>query len=196
VGDQWTGIEERRQQMQDGSRRLMILGVIVAGAFFAGAHFFGKPRDEPVPVGALEAEIVPVPVIEVPQVIEPTRPTNRPPASAPGRQTYVGVYECTVNGQRVVSDQPCGPDAQARTLVVDQPDPVEAARLRRETGVAGQGTAASTRNAVNGGDTYCLYVRSRVTGEEKAHTCRWFKSFQSCAEAAARIDGRCGLPRQ
>jgi hypothetical protein len=74
VGDQWTGIEERRQQMQDGSRRLMILGVIVAGAFFAGAHFFGKPRDEPVPVGALEAEIVPVPVIEVPQVIEPTRP--------------------------------------------------------------------------------------------------------------------------
>ena len=196
MGDQWSEIDERRQQMQVGSRRLLILGAIVAGAFFAGTYFFGKPREEPAPVRALEAAIVPGPVIEAPQVIEPTRPTYRAPAGAPGRQTYVGVYECMVNGQRVVSDKPCGPDAQARTLVVDQPDPVEAARLRRETGVAGQGTAASTRKAANGGDTYCIYVRSRVTGETKAHTCRWFSLFQSCAEAAARIDGRCGLPRQ
>ena len=195
MGDQWTEIEDRRRQMQDGSRRLLILGAVVGGAFFAGAHFFGKPKEEPAPVGALEATIVPAPVNEVPQVIEATRPTYRAPASAPGRQTYVGVYECTVNGQRVVSDQPCGPDAQARTLVVDQPDPVEAARLRRETAVVGQGTATSTRNTANGGDTYCIYVRSRVTGETKAHTCRWFKSLQSCSEAAARIDGRCGLPR-
>jgi hypothetical protein len=43
------------------------------------------------------------------------------------------VYECEVNGQRVVSDRPCAPDAQARTLVIDQPDPREVARQRQMT---------------------------------------------------------------
>ena len=146
MGGQWSEIEERRQQIQDGSRRLLILGAIVAGAFFAGTHFFGKPGKEPAPVGALEAEIVPGPVIEVPQVIEATRPTYRAPASAPGRQAYIGVYECTMNGQRVVSDQPCGPDAQARTLVVDQPDPVEATRQRQRTWAAQQRAASGSES--------------------------------------------------
>jgi hypothetical protein len=174
VGDQWSEIEERRQQIQDGSRRLLILGAVVAGAFFAGTHFFGKPREEPAPVGALEAMIVPVPAIEVPQVIEPTRPTNRAPASAPGRQTYVGVYECTVNGQRFVSDEPCGPDAQARTLVVDQPDPVEAARQRQQTRAAQQratssstsvpssGGVPSTRNTVSSDQAACESVERQI----------------------------------
>ncbi len=143
MGDQWSEIEERRQQIQDGSRRLLILGAIVAGAFFAGTHFLGKPIEETAPVGALEGMIVPRPVIEVPQIIEPNRPTYRAPASTPGRQTYVGVYECTVNGQRVVSDRPCGADAQGRTLVVDQPDPVEAARQRQQTWAAQQRAASS-----------------------------------------------------
>ena len=151
MGDQWSEIEEHRQQVQDGSRRLLILGVVVAGAFFAGTHFFGKPKEEPVPVGALEATIVPGPVIEVPQVVEPTRPKYPAPAGASGRQTYVGVYECMVNGQRVVSDQPCGPDAQARTLVVDQPDPVEAARQRQQTWAAQQRAASSSASAPRSG---------------------------------------------
>lgn len=151
MGGQWSEIEERRQQIQDGSRRLLILGAIVAAAFFAGTHFFSKQREDPTPVGALEAAIVPGPVIQVPQVIEPTRPTYRAPASAPDRQTYVGVYECMVNGQRVVSDQPCGPDAQARTLVVDQPDPADAARQRQQTWAAQQRAGSSNASALRSG---------------------------------------------
>ena len=163
MGGQWSEIEERRQQIQDGSRRLLILGAIVAGAFFAGTHFFGKPGKEPAPVGALEAEIVPGPVIEVPQVIEATRPTYRAPASAPGRQAYISVYECTMNGQRVVSDQPCGPDAQARTLVVDQPDPVEATRQRQRTWAAQQRAASGSESVsfFQGQERLLLGMRKR-----------------------------------
>lgn len=45
------------------------------------------------------------------------------------------------------------------------------------------------------GDTYCIYVRSRVTGEEKVHTCRYFNSLEACQKAAERIDGYCGAKR-
>jgi len=137
--DEWNEIEERREQVQDGSRRLFILGAVVAAAFFAGTHFFGKPKDEPVPARALEASIVQLPTIETPRVIESPRPTYRQPSADSGRQTYVGVYECIVNGHRVVSDRPCGVEAQPRTLVVDQPDPADVARQRQQTWAAQQG---------------------------------------------------------
>lgn len=55
-----------------------------------------------------------------------------------GRESYVGVYECTTSGQRVVSDKPCGGDAQARTLVIDQPDPREVVRQRQMTQSVGR----------------------------------------------------------
>lgn len=44
-------------------------------------------------------------------------------------------------------------------------------------------------------ETYCIYIKSRVTGEEKIHTCREFKSYAECEEAAKRVDGRCGPPK-
>jgi hypothetical protein len=44
----------------------------------------------------------------------------------------VGIYECVVDGHRIVSDRPCAADAKSRTLVVDQPDPHEVARLRQQ----------------------------------------------------------------
>ena len=196
MNNEWREIEDRRQQMQESSRRLFVLGAAVAITFLAAAHYFGSSKNEVASAPVPEAEAVQLPVVAAPEVERSPTATYRTQSTGAGRQTYVGVYECVVNGQRVVSDQPCGPDAKERTLVVDQPDPAEAARLRREAGVAGQSTAASTRNVADGGKTYCIYVRSRVTGETKAHTCRWFNSFQSCAEAAARIDGRCGLPKQ
>ena len=57
---------------------------------------------------------------------------SSPPSGDARRETYIGVYECVVRGQRVVSDRPCGASAQARTLIVDQPDPREATRLRQQ----------------------------------------------------------------
>jgi hypothetical protein len=44
-------------------------------------------------------------------------------------------------------------------------------------------------------ETYCIYIKSRVTGEEKVHTCREFKSYSECQEAAKRVDGYCGPPK-
>jgi len=142
--DEWSEIEERREQVQDGSRRLFILGAAVAVAFLAGTHFFGKSKDEPVSARALEASIIQQPTIEAPRVIESARPTYRQPSTSTGRQSYVGVYECMVNGQRLVSDRPCGPEAQARTLVVDQPDPADVARQRQQTWAAQQGASRSS----------------------------------------------------
>ena len=50
-----------------------------------------------------------------------------------------------MNGQRVVSDHPCGADAQARTLVVDQPDPRDVARQQQRTWAAQAGSSAAPR---------------------------------------------------
>jgi hypothetical protein len=44
-------------------------------------------------------------------------------------------------------------------------------------------------------ETYCIYIKSRVTGEVKVHTCREFKSLADCEQAAKRIGGRCGPPK-
>jgi hypothetical protein len=140
----WSEIEERREQVRDNSRRLFILGAVVTVAFFAGTHFFGKPKDEPIPTRALEASIIQQPTIEAPRVIESPRPTYRQPSADSGRQSYVGVFECVVNGQRVVSDRPCGAEAQSRTLVVDQPDPADVARQRQQTWAAQQGAPRSS----------------------------------------------------
>ena len=65
------------------------------------------------------------------------------PAAA-GRESHVGIYECTVNGHRVVSDRPCGSSAQARTLVVEQPDPRDAAIAQQRLWQAQQQAQQST----------------------------------------------------
>ena len=43
-------------------------------------------------------------------------------------------------------------------------------------------------------EEYCIYIKSRVTGEEKVHTCREFKSYAECQAAADKVDGYCGSP--
>jgi hypothetical protein len=80
-----------------------------------------------------------------PTVIAPSienAPISNPSVPAAGRESYVGVYECTVNGQRVVSDRPCGSGAQARTLVVEQPNPRDAAIAQQRLWPAQQQPAA------------------------------------------------------
>ena len=63
---------------------------------------------------------------------EITLPHSSPNRDRAGQGSYVRFYECVVAGQRVLSDNPCGVDAKARTLVVPQPDPAEVARLLQQ----------------------------------------------------------------
>ena len=122
--EEWEEIEKRRQRSADSSRWIFGLGALVALAFVGWTQLFGERRD-PATVGpAVEDTVIESPVIEVPRVLEGSAPTiARPDPARTGRESYVGVYECTLNGQRVVSDRPCAQDAQARTLVIDQPHP-------------------------------------------------------------------------
>lgn len=135
----WEELERRQGASLDGSGKFVALGVVAMLGFLGWTQFFGKPRESESPTPALEASMVPSPVVEPPQVIEvPASHYQGPPPSLTGRESYVGVYECVVNGQRVVSDRPCAPDAQTRTLVIDQPDPREVARQRQMTQSTGR----------------------------------------------------------
>jgi hypothetical protein len=137
--DDWEELERRQGASLEGPGKLVALGVVAMLAFLAWTQFFGKPRESEAPTPVLEATMVPSPVIELPQVIEaPASHHQGPPPSLTGRESYVGVYECVENGQRVVSDRPCAPDAQTRTLVIDQPDPREVVRQRQMTQSAGR----------------------------------------------------------
>jgi hypothetical protein len=135
----WEELERRQGASLEGAGKFVALGVVAMLAFLAWTQFFGKPREREVATPVLEATMVPSPVIEPPQVIEaPATHYQGPPPSLTGRESYVGVYECVVNGQRVVSDRPCAPDAQTRALVIDQPDPREVALQRQMTQSAGR----------------------------------------------------------
>ena len=150
---EWQEIEEQRQRSADSSRWIFGLGTAVALAFVAWTQLFGERRDPATPGAALEATVIESPVIEVPRVLEGSSPTvSRSAPARTGRESYVGVYECTVNGQRVVSDRPCAPDAEARVLVIDQPHPQDLARARQQASSASQASRASSA-AVGGGAT-------------------------------------------
>jgi hypothetical protein len=126
---------------------LLVLAGVIALAVLAGLQFLGgglRSGDtaSPATPARMEAEAEPRVRIESMTEVEPPVPAG--PAAAPsgrgGSQSYVGVYECMVNGQRVVSDHPCGADAQARTLVVDRPDPRDVARQQQRTWAAQAGS--------------------------------------------------------
>lgn len=135
----WEELERRQSASLEGPGKFVALGVVAMLGFLGWTQFFGKPRESEAPTPVLEAAVMPSPVIEPLQVIEaPASHYQGPPPSLTGRESHVGVYECVVNGQRVVSDRPCAPDALTRTLVIDQPDPREVARQRQMTQSAGR----------------------------------------------------------
>jgi hypothetical protein len=123
----WTH-ERRNRRSQERPQRLFAMSVVVALAVLAWTHFAGSR------VGS-----APIPIER-----------SSPPREDARRESHVGVYECVVSGQRVVSDRPCGAGAQARTLIVDQPDPREAARLRQWKAPQ-QSARAYATPAVSGG---------------------------------------------
>lgn len=160
--EEWKEVVKHREQVQGRSGRLFVLGAVAAAAFLAGTHYFTRPPAEAISGATADAEIIRLPTIEPPRVAESSRPTDREPPATSGQQTYVGVYECVVNGQRVVSDRPCGDDAEVRTLVVDQPDPAEAARQRQQTRAAQQRAVRSSNSTayVAGGVASTLTARA------------------------------------
>jgi hypothetical protein len=147
MNDEWREFEERRERVRDGSQWIFTLGAVAAIAFLAGAHFLGKKDGSGSPDGSLEGTVVEQSEVRMPRAIAAPVPTYREPDARTGGASYVGVYECIVAGQRVVSDRPCGAEAQARTLIVDQPDPTEAARQRQLTRAVQQ--AANSSRATN-----------------------------------------------
>ncbi len=133
MGLEWDELERRNRRTQEAPQRVVALGAAVAVAFFGWTYFFSEAREPANPPEGLEAGIVEMPVSVVPPAAEPQAfRYEGPPPARTGRESYVGIYECEVNGQRVVSDRPCAADAKPRTLVVDQPDPREVARLRQQ----------------------------------------------------------------
>jgi hypothetical protein len=135
--------QEFERESRDSSRRLLVLAAVIAVAVLAAFRYFGG-AEHPESAGSLSEPVMPERRPEVTFRLEDQGSTTAAAPVAPhaapslrgGSQTYVGVYECLVNGQRVVSDHPCGADAQARTLVVDQPDPRDVVRQRQRTGAA------------------------------------------------------------
>lgn len=152
MGSDWRDIKKRGRSSEPNSRWIFGLGVLAAVAFFAWTRHFSKDEETVSPVPALEAAIVrPMDLERAPTSVAPTpQYTAPPPPARTGRESYVGVYECTVNGQRVVSDRRCAQDAQVRTLVIDQPDPREVARLRQQQ-PATQGSSGSSYERAGSG---------------------------------------------
>lgn len=132
---EWDELERRHRGSPGGSGKLVAIGVVAMFGFLAWTQYFGRDgRDEATDSASTPTEASPTPerADDPPAVAEAQGPHYQgPPLPRTGRESLVGVYECVANGQRIVSDRPCGPDAQPRTLVVDQPDPREAMRQRQ-----------------------------------------------------------------
>ena len=147
MGGAW---QEFESESRDSSRRLLVLVAVMTVVVLAALHYFGGAEHRESAGSTSE----PVMLERRPEVAfqlgdqgSATASARAPPRATQslrgGSQIYVGVYECIVNGQRVVSEHPCGADAQVRTLVVDQPDPRDVARQQQRTWAAQAGSPAS-----------------------------------------------------
>ena len=143
--DEWEELERRQNASFDGLGRFVALGAVAVLVFFGWTQLAGnRGPDTAISPPPIKGSQPPSTIIELPRVVEPPAAHYQgPPAPRTGRESYVGVYECVVNGQRVVSDRPCAPNAQPRTLVVDQPDAREVARRRQEQWAAQQATGGA-----------------------------------------------------
>lgn len=124
-------------------RNFLVVTGVAFGALVLGGQFAGGPERQALTgeVGSVAETAESNPAGEDQQArAEPTitAPDNQAtmPRSIGGRTSVVHLYDCVVDGQRVFTDQPCVGEGQARTLVVAQPEPREAAlqqqRLWRE----------------------------------------------------------------
>ena len=146
---EWEELERRHRGSREGAGRLIALGVVAALGFLVWTQYVGREGRDGAsdhPPTPTEASPSPELASDLARVDEAPRSHYQgPPLPRTGRESYVGVYECVADGQRIVSDRPCGSDARPRTLVVDQPDPREAVRLRQS--VPSPGRVGSTYSA-------------------------------------------------
>jgi hypothetical protein len=138
MGGAWQEFEERSTNR---TASMLAVGAVVAFAVLAALRYFGAESEQPVEAVSEPVLLTPTPEVAY-DIDQLTTPEEAPPplvaAQRPqaGSQSYVGVYDCIVNEQRVVTDHPCDADAQARTVTVDQPDPRDVARQQQRTWAA------------------------------------------------------------
>ena len=167
--------QECEKESSVRTRNAVIAGAAAALAFIAFVHFSsGVPKQQsPVNASAQEDRTELPPTVIAPSTADvPDSGPSR--AITAGRESYVGVYECTVNGRRVVSDRPCASGAQVRTLVVDQPDPRDAAiaqQLQQQTqqpvvlkysAPSASGESASAGTDVSANEAACTAVDREI----------------------------------
>ena len=146
--------QEFERASRDSSRRLLVLGALLAVVVLAALRYFGAESDQPAAAADVSEPVLLTPTPEVAFDIDQlTGPEAAPPPQAveqrprAGNQSTVGVFECVVNGQRVLSDRPCGPEAQVRTLEVDRPDPRDVALQQQRLWAAEQPSRARSTTA-------------------------------------------------
>lgn len=138
MNEEWKEFEAESRR---ASRRLVwigttvVIGVLAAFWYFDGSAVQEQQAAEETVLATPRSERNDTTVVQPqPEPPQPVAGPSVPGVSSPGgRQTVVGVYECIVNGQRVLSDVACGPDAQVRAVVVDRPDPRDVVQAQQRT---------------------------------------------------------------
>ena len=130
----WNEYEEERREVQESGGRVFALVVSAGLAFLAGRYIFSSAPIDDGPSQALEVQAAPVAREAQGISAIPERPTQAPIATQrPVNARTLSVYECFVNGQRVLSDQRCAEDARERSVVVTRPDPRDVEIAQRRT---------------------------------------------------------------
>jgi hypothetical protein len=179
--DVMTAFRARRWEPERESSRWALAVVVVAGLLgLAGWGLMGmEPSDHavagdsPAVVEAVEepiARTVTIDPVESP-VTAPVRD------SAPG---VIGIYECRQDGQKILSDRPCGPDAVQRLIDTRE---LSTFTETRQVTVGGAPSAApvarSPRPAAGGGS-------GPRTGAEKAGLCQTLQARIDVINARTR----------
>lgn len=123
MSDAWRDLE-RSDITSNRIAAIFVLAGVATFAFFVFHHFYGRDLE----VVELQQSAIAEPIRPVedsePSFVDPN-PDDQPLTVAPGQRvygpdgtTYIGVYQCQINGQRVVSDRPCGAIASTRVIEV------------------------------------------------------------------------------
>ena len=113
-----------RQWEPDRAFRPWLLAALVVVGTLGALFLWLEPAERSTPANVQPGpgeERVQLPVTPTPTdrvALPPMRPDRSapPPQVLPQSSSGVAIYECRQNGQRVLSDKPCGPDAAARVL--------------------------------------------------------------------------------
>jgi hypothetical protein len=136
---EWDEIERHNRPLQSPPQRVALVVVVALLVTSVWAYLWrDKAGREAVrePEVAEATVVPPLPMIELPKTLARIPSGAGESVGAGGyvepRGTRVQIYECLVDGQRVISDQRCAADAKVRSLVVPRPDSAAVARLHQK----------------------------------------------------------------